>query len=108
MSAAHYTLYKGGLFSYIGELRIPVNNVPLVDYTGWTIGGRFEDHAGQQLPILTVEWLSISTGLFRFKISPSDHSALKSGRDYKLYIVPVTPTGDALVPIIITVSVKET
>jgi hypothetical protein len=108
MSAAHYTLYKGGLFSYIGELRIPVNKVPLVDYTGWTITGRIEDVDGNELPILTVEWIDITTGIFRFKIAPADHTNLRVGRDYKLYIVPVTAAAEALVPIIFTVAVKET
>lgn len=108
MSAAHYTLYKGGLFSYIGQLRIPVNKIPVIDYTGWGIGGRIEDSQGNVLPILTVEWVNILDGLFRFKIAPADHTDLRVGKDYKLYIVPVTPAAEPLVPIIFTVAVKDT
>ena len=108
MAAASYTLFKGGLFSYIGELRIPVNRVPVIDYTGWQITGRLEDYTGLVIDILTVEWVDITLGLFRFAISAADQSVLKEGRDYKLYIVLRTPANEPLAPIIVIVSVKET
>lgn len=104
----NYTLYKGGLFSYIGELRIPVNGVPLVDYTGWAITGRLEDYKNVVIPILSVAWIDATLGLFRYKIATADHGVLKEGRDYKIYLVPVTPANEPLVPIIMTLTVKET
>ncbi len=106
-SRSHLTLYKGSLFAYIGELRIPVNRVPLVNYTGWSITGRFEDHTGAELFILNVAWVDITTGLFEFNIPVAPQIDLKKGRDYRLYITPETPAGEQLPPMIITVSVQD-
>ena len=105
----HYTLGKGGLFSYIGELRIPVNRVPLVDYTDWGIGGRIEGKNGVALPnsVLVVEWVDITQGLFRFRIPVSEHGEFQEGIPYMIYLVLTTPAGDDLPPITLTLAAVE-
>jgi len=104
----HISHSKGGLFSYVGELRIRVNGVPQVDYTGWTVTGRLEDKDGNEISVLTVEWVDITTGALRVRIPAADTLDLAMGFNYKLYIVVSTPAAEPLQPLIITVAFKDT
>lgn len=97
----------GGVFSYLGELRILVNKIPQVDYTGWSIAGRLEDNAGVVLPYLTVEWVDITTGVFRARISASNVALLKVGFPYRVYVLLTTPSGDSLEPIEFELAMKR-
>lgn len=108
MSAQHIGHKKGGLFSYIGELRIPINGVAQVDYTGWTLQSRLEDRNGVVLPILTVEWVDETTGTLRARISASDTLPLRAGFNYTIYIIPVTPAAEPLQPYAFTVAFQDT
>ena len=99
---------KGGLFSYIGELRLTINGVITTDYTGWTLLGRMEDHQGVVLPILTAEWVDETTGTLRLRVSAADFLTLRSGFDHAIYVTPVTPAGEPLQPYKITVASQDT
>lgn len=99
---------RGGLFSYIGELRVLVNNVEQIDYTDWLINARLEDHQGVVLPIITAEWVDILTGVIRIRIASADTLSLTVGHSYTAYILLTTPAGDTLEPLEFTLAMKRT
>jgi hypothetical protein len=91
-------LVKGDTLSHLGEFRLPVNTVPLVNYTGWTLTGEFVDH--KQQPVsglsvgLTVVWLDITIGLFSIRMLPADTVLLKVGFAYYVLLDLFAPGGD--------------
>lgn len=108
MVSQHIGHKKGGIFSWVGELRLRVNNVILTDYTGWALEARIEDKDGVIIPVLTVEWIDEATGILRVRIPAADTLTMKSGPSYRVFITPVTPASEPLQPYSYTVSFQET
>lgn len=102
------TLNKGSVFTYAGEFRIPVNNVPQVDYTGWTIAAKLFEKNGIEIEdAVTAEWTNQETGIFEFDIPTTVHDQLRSGVAYQIHLLLTAPGDRTLPPVKIFFSVES-
>lgn len=100
-------IFRGNVFSYLGEVRLSVNGTALVDYTDWGITAHLIGSRGGALEIVTCEWLDIENGLFRLRIEAADLEELPLLKNHYMYIALTSPSGDENTYLVAQVRVKR-
>jgi hypothetical protein len=88
-------IVRGATFDYVGTLRVLINDVPQVDYTGWTIEGNLFNKKVEFTEI-DISWIDITQGIARLRISSSITADMDNGVRYTGRIWLTTPAGDRI------------